>query len=424
MPNKKIKKKLGNTPDIPGVYLMKNRDGAVIYVGKAISLKKRIGSYFRAGGNNTKNLILSASINDFEFIPVASEAEALILENNLIKKYQPKYNTNLKDDKSYPTVKISRGRFPSIRIVREAKDGTSLYFGPFTNVDLVKGVVKFIRRYYPVRNCRYDLDRMKVRLCTQYHIHRCSGPCEGKISEKEYGDIVRGMISFWEGDYGKFKKELEKQLSGEIKSLQFEKAQEIKNRLFMLEAMEKRFPLRDEMSLVSYGESNVLENLKKILHLDKIPYRIEGYDVSNVSGAHSTASRVSFKGGVKDSDSYRKYRIKYKEGIDDCRMLEEVLTRRFDSEDERKELPDLILVDGGKGQLNAAVKTLKKMKIDVPVISLAKRNEDVYLSGRKDFLRLKADSPELHLLQAIRNEAHRFAVSYHRNLRKRSYREN
>ncbi len=421
MPNRKIKKKLAETPGIPGVYLMKNTAGAVIYVGKAVSLKRRIASYFQEVGGNTKNLVLSANIADFDCIPVASEAEALILENRLIKKYQPRYNTNLKDDKSYPLVKISGERFPSIRVVREEKDGSSAYFGPFTDVDLLRRVVKFIRRYYPLRDCRYDLEKRKVRLCTQYHIKRCSGPCEGRITEGEYRNIVKGMVSFWKGDYSKFKKELERQISAEIKNLRFEKAQEIKNRIFMLEAIAKRFPLRDERSLLSYGESNVLENMKKILSLDRAPYHIEGYDVSNISGEHSTASRVSFKGGVKDSENYRRYRIKYTGGIDDCRMLEEVLTRRFDPEKEKEEdIPDLILVDGGKGQLNAAARALKKLNVDVPVISLAKKNEDIYLSGRKEYIRLRPDSPELHLLQAVRNESHRFAVSYHRKLRSKS----
>lgn len=417
MQNKRIKKKLSNVPDIPGVYLMKDRDGAVIYVGKALSLKRRLPVYFQEGHTDTKTLVLSANIRDFEFIPVASEAEALILENNLIKKYQPRYNTNLKDDKSYPMVKITSEKFPSIRIVREEKDSSSLYFGPFTNVELVKEVLKFVRRYYPVRNCRYDIKKKSVHLCSQYHIRRCAGPCEARVSEEEYQEIVRGMSSFWKGDYGRFEKELKKQLSTAIESLQFEKAQEIKNKLFMLDAMRKRFPVRDERALVLYGESNVLKNLKRALSLENLPYHIEGYDVSNVSGTYATASKVSFKGGTRDSDNYRKYRIKYTEGINDCQMLEEVLTRRFDSEEERKQLPDLILVDGGKGQLNTAVRILKKLNLNIPVVSLAKKNEDVYTAGRKDFVRFKEDSSELHLLQAIRNEAHRFAVSYHRKLR-------
>ncbi|HOL23033.1 MAG TPA: GIY-YIG nuclease family protein, partial [bacterium] len=205
MERRKILKKLNSVPNIPGVYLMKDRDGDVIYVGKAISLRKRIASYFQKTAASPKNLSLVSDIHNFEFIPVASEAEALILENTLIKRYQPRYNVNLKDGKSYPFVKISNERFPSVRVVREVQDGRSIYFGPFTNVDLIKRVVKFIRRYYPVRNCRYNLEKKKVHLCTQYYIGRCAGPCEGKIGEDEYRKLVRGIISFFEGNYEKFK---------------------------------------------------------------------------------------------------------------------------------------------------------------------------------------------------------------------------
>lgn len=421
---RKILKKLNSVPDIPGVYLMKDERGNIIYVGKATSLKKRITSYFYRADTDPKSLSLISNIHDFEFIPVASDAEALILENALIKKYQPRYNINLKDDKSYPFVKITEEKFPSVRLVREVKDGVSLYFGPFTDVELVKSVLKFIRKYYPVRNCRYNLEKKKVRLCTQYYIKRCSGPCEGKISEDEYRRIVNGLISFFEGNYKSFTKDLMKQMKEAIESLEFEKAEEIKRRIFMLEEMRKRFPLRDEKTLFTYGESNVLVGLKDILRLEKIPYHIEGYDVSNIQGDCATASKVSFKGGAPDKDNYRRYRIKFVEGmIDDCRMIEEVLTRRFDSEEERREIPDLILIDGGKPQLNTAIRTLRKMKMDIPVISLAKREEEIYIKESKEPLCIGKDSPEIHLLQAIRNEAHRFAVSYHRKLRRKKIRD-
>ncbi len=417
---RRIQRKLRDAPDIPGVYLMKDKSGSVIYVGKAVSLKKRISSYFRLSG--PVNQLLAENIEDFDIIPAASEAEALILENSLIKKHRPKYNVELKDDKSYPLVKITAERFPSLLIVREKKDGKSLYFGPFTNVELVRSVIKFIRRYYPVRNCQHNLDSKKASLCTQYHIGRCSGPCGGKISERKYSGIVRGAAAFFRGNYAAFAKKLKGQMSDAVKKLDFEKAQEIKRRLFMLEDMRGKFPLRDEKSLLKYSESNVLAELKEALNLEKIPYHIEGYDVSNISGIYATAGKVSFKGGAPDKDNYRKYRIRWAGGIDDCRMIEEVLTRRFDSEEERKELPDLILVDGGRGQLSSAVKTLRKMKVEVPAVSLAKREEEVYMPRGKNPLRLKKDSPELHLLQAVRDEAHRFAVSYHRKLRIKSVR--
>jgi len=222
MDNKrKTQEKLNDAPDIPGVYLMKDKSGSVIYIGKAVSLKRRISSYFRP--RSSANPLLAENIEDFDIIPAASEAEALILENSLIKKYRPKYNVDLKDGKSYPLVKITAEKFPALLIVREKKDVKSLYFGPFTDVELVKSVIKFIRRYYPARNCRHNLDREKVRLCTQYHIGRCPGPCGGKISEKEYGEIVRGAAAFFKGRYGGFQKKLKRQMAEAVKKLDLKK---------------------------------------------------------------------------------------------------------------------------------------------------------------------------------------------------------
>ncbi|MCX8082647.1 MAG: excinuclease ABC subunit UvrC [bacterium] len=419
---KRIQKKLADVPDIPGVYLMKDKGGEVIYVGKAVSLRKRITSYFYRTDTSPKNISLISNIYDFEFIPVASEAEALILEDNLIKKYHPKYNVNLKDDKSYPYVKITEEKFPSIKIVREENDGVSRYFGPFTKVELLKSILKFIRRYYPVRNCRYNLEKKKIRLCTQYYIRRCSGPCEGKISEGEYKKLIEGIKSFFEGNYQDFIKKLKREMKQAIEKLEFEKAEEIKRRIFMLDEMKKRFPLRDEKALFSYGESNVLLRLKEILHLENLPYHIEGYDISNIQGDSATGCKVSFKGGVPDKENYRRYRIKTVKGIDDCKMLEEVLTRRFDTPEERKEMPSLILIDGGKAQLNTALKVLEQMNINIPVISLAKREEDIYIKGFKKPLHLDKTLPEMHLLQSIRDEAHRFAIAYHRKLRSKGIR--
>ncbi len=418
---KEIKQKLKELPDSPGVYLMKDREGNVIYVGKASSLKKRIRSYFTPSGNNTKVLILSEKIYDFEVIPVASEAEALILENQLIKKYQPKYNTNLKDDKSYPLVKITKEDFPSIQIVREKRTENAIYFGPFTNKKLLKETVRFLRSFYPIRNCKKDISSGKVKLCIQYYIGKCSGPCENKISKEEYGKLVEGVCAFFNGEYKSFENKLKKWMMEEIKKLNFEEADKIKKRLFLLQELAKKFPIREENELYKYGEENVLFNLAKILNLKKIPNLIEGYDVSNIFGDYAVGSKVSFIGGVPNKEGYRRYKIKTVRGIDDYKMLEEVLTRRFDSEEERREIPDLILVDGGKGQLNVALSVLKRYNIKIPVISLAKREEEIFVEGKEEPVKLPHESSELKLLQRIRNEAHRFAISYHKKLRSREF---
>lgn len=416
----KIKNKLKKLSDSPGVYLMKDKNGNVIYVGKASSLKKRVSSYFTSSGNNTKILVLSEKIYDFDVIPVASEAEALILENQLIKKYQPKYNTNLKDDKSYPFLKITKEDFPSVQIIREEKKKDAIYFGPFTNKKLLKETIRFLRRFYPVRNCKKDIYSGKVKLCIQYYIGRCSGPCEKKITEEEYKKLVDGIIAFFEGKYKEFEKKLKKWMIEEIKKLNFEEANKIKKRLFLLNEMAKKFPMREEEELYKYAEKNILLNLSKILNLKKIPNIIEGYDVSNISGNLSVGSKVSFIGGIPHKEGYRRYKIKNVEGIDDYKMLEEILIRRFDSEEERKEIPDLILVDGGKGHLQVAISVLKRYNLNIPVISLAKKEEKIFVEGKEEPIILSNSSSELHLLQRIRNEAHRFAITYHKKLRSKN----
>ena len=419
MKREEIKKKLKAIPDCPGVYLMKDEKGDVIYVGKAISLSRRIRSYFYPSGNDTKILVLSEQINDFEVIPVASEAEALILENKLIKEYQPKYNTNLKDGKSYPYLKITSEKFPSVQIVREKKDNKSIYFGPFTNVKLLKETVRFLRKFYPVRNCKKNIYNGKTKLCTQFYIGMCSGPCENKISEEEYRKYIEGIVAFFKGSYREFEKKLRVWMYEAIRKLDFEKAEKLKQRLFLLEKMKEKFPFRDEETLFSYGEENVLFSLSRILNLKKIPYHIEGYDISNISGDLAVGSKVSFKGGIPDKKEYRRFKIKSVEGIDDYKMLQEVIGRRFDSPEERKNLPDLILIDGGKGQLNSVIEKLKEMEINVPVISIAKKFEEIYLPYKNLPLKLPDDSPVLNLIKNIRNEAHRFAISYHRRLRRK-----
>jgi len=418
----KIRKKLRNLGDIPGVYLMKDSKGEVIYVGKASSLKKRVSSYFQAGCSSVKTLVLVEKTEDFDFIPVVSEAEALILENRLIKKYQPRYNVSLKDGKSYPFVKLTGDKFPSIRIVREAGDDRSVYYGPFTDARLLKDLVKFIRRYYPVRDCRRIIGEKSLRACTQYYMGRCAGPCAGKISRDDYGVLVSGIKAFFGGRYGSFEKRLRRWLQAAVKRLDFEEALKIKERLLMLEAMKKKFPLREEKELLSYGETNVLNNLASLLRLEKSPYAIEGFDVSNIAGTFATASKVLFKGGVPDRAGYRKYRIFFKGRVDDYRMIEEALSRRFSSDGDRV-FPDLVLIDGGKGHLGVAAEVLKREDIAIPVIALSKEHEEVHALFTRNPIKLPASSPELHLLQRVRDEAHRFALSYHRKLRAKSIRE-
>lgn len=416
MNNQKLKEKIRKVPDAPGVYLFKNKVGKVIYVGKSSRLRSRINSYFTSPDEYRKATLID-EIEDIEIIPVASEGEALLLENSLIKKHQPEYNVELKDDKSFPWLKITNEPFPSVQIIREKKNEYDEYFGPFTDVKGLKQVLRFIRKYYPVRTCKRKIvEGKKSKPCTFFFAKRCCGVCTGNISQQEYKKIVDGIRAFFSGKYKTYCRELKKQLKQAIKNWDFENAKLISERINLIEKMAERLPWRNEDELLLYRKENVLPSLAEKLGLKKIPSVIEGYDISHLSGSNATGSRVVFKGGIPSKDDYRKFRIKTISGVDDFKMLREVIKRRF-TDSSLGEKPDLILIDGGKGQLNEVVDELRSLKIDLPVIALAKKEEVVYSSLNPQPIILPENSKELHLLQNIRDEAHRFARSYHLNLR-------
>ncbi|HQL65601.1 MAG TPA: GIY-YIG nuclease family protein, partial [bacterium] len=353
----KLTIKIQTIPDSPGVYVFKDKKQRILYVGKAKNLHSRVRSYFSTP-SDYKKLSLVDEIADIEVIPVASEGEALLLESSLIKKHQPQYNVDLKDDKSYPWVKITSENFPSVLIVREQKNTKDQYFGPFTDVKTLKHVLRFIRKFYPVRTCRKKVAFGKsTGPCVAFHTKRCCGPCRGNISEIEYKKIIDGIKAFFSGRYRNYCGQLKKQRDIAIKSWDFEEAKILNERIQMLEKMEKHLPWRNEDELLFYRTVNILPSLGVTLGLKKIPATIEGYDISHISGDYATGSRVVFKGGVPFKDRYRKFRIKTVKNIDDYSMLREVLRRRF-TDFEMNEKPDLILIDGGKGQLHEVMKEL------------------------------------------------------------------
>jgi len=412
----KLKTKIKAIPDSPGVYIFRNNTGDVLYVGKSAHLRSRINSYFTTPFEYKRASLLE-EIDDIEVIPVASEGEALVLECSLIKKYQPGYNVDLKDGKTYPWLKITDDIFPAVMVVREQKKPGPQYFGPFTDVKGLKQVLRFIRKYYPVRTCRKRIIEGKTsKPCTFFFTKRCCGPCTGNVKPEEYKKIIDGIKAFFSGKYKNYCKELKKQLNEVIRNWDFEQAKLIAERIHLLERMQERLPWRSEDELLLYRRENVLPAIAEKLSLGKIPAVIEGYDISHFGGSHATGSRVVFKGGVQSRADYRKFRIKTVEGIDDYSMLREVIRRRF-TDPEMQARPDLILVDGGKGQLNEVLEELKKLKLNIPVVALAKKEEIVYSSLSKKAIFLPKNSSELHLLQDIRNEAHRFARSYHSKLR-------
>lgn len=545
-----LKDKLSALPASPGVYLMKNALGDVIYVGKAVVLKNRVRSYFQKLGKDVSGKVrrMVYEIADLEWIVTDTELEALILESNLIKKYRPHYNVRLKDDKSYPYIAVTlKDRFPRPMFLRkvnlEPNDGNR-YFGPYTDSNAVRETLRLIRRVFKVP-CGYsDPSRSKGRACLYYHIGQCLGPCAGEVTEEEYRQVIKDVITFLEGRQDKLLKELNAQMEDAAEKLLFEKAARLRDQIqaiqriverqkvisnamtdqdvvalvtdngnaiaqmffirggkligqehFLLEGTssddlsegirefikqyyqaaayvpreillqyeideieiienwlrQKRgtkvnvsHPVRGEKrQLVEMAEKNAeavldqlrrkieadesiakaeLTELQQTLGLPKLPKRVECYDISNIMGTEAVGSLVVFENGKPKKSDYRRFKIKYTpEQPDDYAMMREVLARRLTGKLRQTEkfanLPDLLMVDGGKGQLNVAVEVLDALGEEVPVIGLAKEFEEVFKPGEPAPVVLPRASKGLHLLQRIRDEAHRFAVEYHRKLR-------
>ena len=390
---------------------MKNDKGKIIYVGKAISLRKRVQSYFRKStGIKSKTDLLVADIADIEVLETFSEAEALILEASLIKKYQPRYNIDLRDDKSYPLIQITKEKFPKISIERPKKKREDAeYYGPYVNAGLIREALSIIRKIFPFRTC----EPFPKKECLDFHIKLCEAPCIGKVEEKEYKGNIKNVRLILEGKkdvlYRNLKQEMER-LSQEQK---FEKAAKVRDQLRAIGAL-----YSGTKDINYYKEA---EQLQRALHLPCRPERIETFDISNIMGNQAVGSMVSFLNGQPDKKNYRRFRIKEVEGIDDFKMMAEVVRRRYSRlKKEKKLFPDLIVIDGGKGQLSAAYKELQKLDLQIAIVSLAKREEEVFLPRKRHSIRLSLNSLGLKLLQRTRNEAHRFAITYHRKLRKKA----
>ena len=518
-----------NLPDKPGVYIMRNIDDDVIYVGKAKSLIKRVKSYFSKSELPLKTKLLMSHFHNLEYIITDTEKEALILESNLIKKYKPKYNIRLKDDKRYPYIKITNEKYPRILITRNVRDDGAFYYGPFTDVGSVRRMVKSLKAIFKIRACR-KMDGP----CLNYQIHLCSAPCGDKISKKSYNEIVEKINLFFEGKYNKIIDMLNEMMVEAAQNHEFEKAAVLRDQILSVDSiLEKQkiefdrgleqdviacsydeklacvvvFSIRDgkiigkddflmsgtegtlpdkilsaflkqyymsprhvpseiiiqykpdEKDLIEEWLSsnqeyevtlrtpknvtetrlvqmvaknaeiiknqekevrNILLDLQRYIKLPKIPRHIECFDISNISGKHAVGSMVVFEDGMPKKSKYRKFKIDIP-GPDDYAMMRDVLNRRYSKvalgEDKK---PDLIIVDGGKGQLNIAVGVLKSLDLEnIPAIGLAKEFEHVFVPNASNPLVLPRNSEALHLLQRIRDEAHRFAVTYHKKLRSR-----
>ena len=397
-------------PQVSGVYMFKDASGKVIYIGKAKSLRKRVQSYF-SRHLDAKTQVMVGKIADISFQLTPSESGAEILEASLVKQMQPQYNIDLKDDKSFPWIRISAEEFPAVSIYRKKgapKDEKVLYFGPYTNVKLLRQAIKLIRRVFGFRSCR----RMPAVPCLYCRLHLCPGPCVGKITPKAYGEVIAKIKLFLSSKY----EDLIARLCAEMKELaakqQFEKAACVRDQLQALSGI-----LQSSHALRGI---DALEELRKVVKMPILPLHIEGIDISNISGQEACGSLVSFYNGLADKKNYRRFRIKTVKGIDDYAMLSEVIERRYRRlSAEKAKLPDLILIDGGKGHLLTAQKKITELGLVIPLIGLAKAKEHIYLQGRAAPLRLQEGSPALNLLRRVRDEAHRFAVSYHHLLHRK-----
>ena len=545
-----LQSKLDHLPAKPGVYLLKNTQGEVLYIGKAAVLSDRVRSYFGKGADHTpKTSLLVSHVSDLETIVTRSELEALILESNLVKRHRPRFNVVLRDDKQYPYLRLPvKEEFPRLSIVRRVQKDGAVYYGPYTPAGALRETLKVIRRVFPLATCEIVIDGKAERACIEFEIKRCMAPCIGNQTRDEYHEIVKQVRMFLEGRDTELLEALRAEMLAAAEREDFEEAARLRDRIFKIErTLEKQritqttavdqdviglarqgtavdlqmlfvrgglligrkdffWPqgadttdgelvrsvieqfynkevqppkellvptrLEDEQlietwlsekrgemvrlktpergakhQLLLLAEENAaasvadhlrdeetdrlaVEELKRLLRLAKTPERIEGFDISNIMGDHSVASMVVWeKGEIKKAD-YRRFRIQTVAGSNDFASIQEVIMRRYGQIGEQTDLPlpDLVLIDGGLGQLAAALDGLRKVgHADVPILGLAKersggpgrerKEERVFVPGRKNPIILTATSPATHLLQRVRDEAHRFAVTYHRTLR-------
>jgi len=401
-------------PNLPGVYLFKDKAGRVIYVGKAKSLKDRISSYFQKNLESPKTEALLGAYRTIDFMVTPTELEALLLERRLIDKYKPRFNIMWRDDKQYPYLKLTLNEeWPRLIMVRKKEEDGAKYFGPYESRS-VRETIRLIKKLFPLRWCKESPLKKRQQPCLQYYLKHCWAPCVGGISREEYLNFCQAIISTLNGDISSALSALQKEMGVAVARQDFERAAKIRDRIRSLSRVLQKKPGWIPRPAEREGDPGIFE-LKRRLDLPRLPKRIEAFDVSNISGTNQAASLVVFREGEPLKSDYRKFKIKTVEAPNDVAAIFEVVSRRYGGTLKGKmEKPDLILVDGGITQARAARRALDQVRLKIPVIGLAKKNEEIYFPKKNAPLKLSPEGAALKLLMRIRDEAHRFALQYHR----------
>lgn len=415
-----LSEKLNALPQKPGVYLFKDKNGVIIYVGKAKSLRKRVASYFKPNPD-IKTAILLDRLYDIDYIVTGTELDALILEDELVKKYKPRYNVALRDDKAYPFLKLTvKEEWPRLFLVRRKEADGALYFGRYQG-GMVRAVTRLIKKLFPIRWCKESPLKQRDQPCLYYHIGSCAAPCIGNISKNDYRSLVQGIVLLLGGKMEAAVEKLKGEMQKAAAAQDFERASYFRDSIKLLEKMmEGKTDLARTPSPRGLAE---ITELQKSLRLRKPPMRIECFDISNIAGSNIVGSMVAFLGGLPLKNDYRRFKVRsVTEKPNDVQAIYEVVKRRYaGSLSKKMEPPDLVMVDGGAAQVNFGKKALEEAgHASLPVIGLAKREEEIYFPDKKTTLRLAKNSLALQLLQRIRDEAHRFAIAFHREKRRKA----
>jgi len=425
-----VRERLKSVPNRPGCYLMRDRRGVIIYVGKAKNLRRRVSSYFRPGANHAPKVrSMVETVYDFEFMTVKNDAEALLTEASLIKKHKPRFNILMRDDKRYLALKADpSARWPRFSCVRIVRDDGARYFGPFPSAPIVRTAKDFVEKRYGIRECDAIVpDEECHRHCLADVIRTCSAPCLGKVSEAEYRERFEEACAFLEGKRPDVFADVEEKMKAAAQSQDFESAARFRDTLFALKEMTKAHFVRKTPEMHREDAAAGLAELAAAIGLHKPPRIIECVDISNLFGTHSVASLVVARDGLPDRRYYRHFRIKTIVGADDPRSMAEIVKRRYGPDStllETSPRADLFICDGGITQLRAARAAFAEIGVtDIPTVGLAERQEEIVLDDGRDNLMLPRDSQALFVCTRLRDEAHRFAITYHRNLREKSIRE-